>query len=608
MTDANEPLPYASAPVEQPPVIYPDMGPYPRGFRPRRGLNWGYLGLLYTSFYLCRFNLSVANKAISDQYHFSYSEMSRIIFTSTLVYAFGQIINGLITDRIGGKKAMLIGAAGTIIMNVLFGAASVWGILGLFIAIRGIDGYFQSFGAPGMTKIKTAWFAKTERGGFAGIFGFMINLGRLGIFNFGPALLAGFTLFGMVHVGPLHWKWLFWGPSIVCGVVAVAMAFGAKETPEQNGFMPVEAYTPAKPTRATIIRSVIIGTGVALVFGSIFWAYHHQIPVATLTAALNKNDKITAIQISPLREPLVAGKTINMVTTNNSMSVTLSSAAAAGDTTLKVQPLDANSNYTVGETATISKLDAMEMGVLLVAAIIMIFIVLHLMAGAFKPDYAAIKAANAEVSAATRADFSTALKLIVVNPAVWLVAAAYACTGAVRNPIDSWFPRYMQEFHHTAQSSSLFQTLAFCIPIAGSAGSLLSGYISDKLFHGARSPVAAGLYLIEIAIVGFASFFATTPEMGVFFLVALSFTANATHSILGTAAAMDIGGRKMTGFASGVIDSFQYFGASIGLWALGHLLDQYGWKAYFPYMIPFGIIGFCLMVFGRGVISRNSRR
>src|ERR1700734_4020282 len=119
---------------------------YPRGFRPRRGINWGFLGLLYTSFYMCRYNLSVANEAISTQYGFSYSQFSRIIFTSTLVYAFGQIINGLITDRIGGKKAMLIGAAGTIVMNILFGAASVWGILGLFIAIRGVDGYVQSFG------------------------------------------------------------------------------------------------------------------------------------------------------------------------------------------------------------------------------------------------------------------------------------------------------------------------------------------------------------------------------------------------------------------------------------------------------------------------------
>ena len=528
--DCATPNPRDPYSTDSPPPI--DITPrnYPRGFRPRRGLNWGYLGLLYTSFYLCRFNLSVANKSIADQYHFSYGQMSRILFTSTLVYAFGQIFNGLVTDRIGGKKAMLIGAAGTIVMNVLFGAASIWGILGLFIAIRGIDGYFQSFGAPGMTKIKTAWFAKTERGGFAGIFGFMINLGRLGIFNFGPALLAGFTLFGMVRVGPLHWKWLFWGPSIVCGIVAVAMAFGVKETPEENGFLPVESYTPANPTPATIVRSAIIGLIVAVVFVSIFWCYHR------------------------------------------------------------------------------GKLGTMDMGVLVVAAIIVIFIVLHLMASAFIPDPEVVRAAKQDVAAATRADFATAMRLIVVNPAVWIVAAAYSCTGAVRNPIDSWFARYMQEAHHTSQQSSLFQTLAFLIPVAGSAGSLLSGYISDKLFNGARSPVAATLYLIEIAIVAFASFYAGTPERAVFFLVALSFTANSTHSILGTAAAMDIGGRKMTGFASGVIDSFQYFGATIGLWVLGHLLDRWGWKSYFPYMIPFGIIGFCLMVFGRNIIARGSHR
>ncbi len=247
---------------------------YPPGFRPRRGLNWGYLGLLYTSFYMCRYNLTVANKTIADQYGFTYSQMSTVIFTSTLIYAFGQILNGLLTDRIGGKKAMLIGAAGTITMNILFGAASAWGILGLFIAIRGIDGYFQSFGAPGMTKIKTAWFAKTERGGFAGIFGFMINLGRLGIFNFGPALLTGFTLFGMLRVSPLHWKWLFWGPSIICAFVAVGMAFGVKETPEEHGYLPVEDYLPARASR----RALVIGSIAVLVFlavtARLLWLYH----------------------------------------------------------------------------------------------------------------------------------------------------------------------------------------------------------------------------------------------------------------------------------------------------------------------------------------------
>ena len=529
MSEADSTLSYRSSPVEstEPP---PDRGPYPQGFRPRRGLNWGYLGLLYTSFYLCRYNLSVANKSIADQYHFTYFEMSCIIVSSQLVYAFGQIFNGLLTDKIGGKKAMLIGAAGTVVMNILFGAASFASMLWLFIAIRAIDGYFQSFGAPGMTKIKTAWFIKTERGGFAGIFGFMINLGRLGIFTFGPALLVGFTLFGMWRVDPLHWRWLFWAPSIVCTVVAIAMFFGVKETPEENGFYPVEEYRPRAPTAEQIGMRIFVGLLVACLFGSIFalWEYN--------------------------------------------------------------------------------KIGTMDMGVLIVIAIVGIFIVLHVMASAFKPDAEFVRNAKLSAAESTRADLGTAMKMIVVNPAVWIVAGAYACTGAVRQPMDSWFPRYMQEIHHVSTTSTIFQFLGFFIPLTASAGSFLSGIISDKFFAGARAPVAAALYLLETGIVILATIFAVTPWSAAWFFVALSFTCNSTHSILGTAAAMDIGGRRLTGFASGVIDSFQYFGATLGGLALGLILNQYGLTALFPYMIPFGLIGAFLMIFFSGTIARNSHR
>src|SRR5438552_6162934 len=204
---------------------------YPPGFRARRGRNWGFLGLLYTSFYMCRYNFSIANKSISEEFGFNRAQMGSIITTALFAYACGQIINGLITDRIGGKRAMLIGAAGTVVMNILFGAASFAGLLGLFIAIRGVDGYLQAFGAPGMVKINAAWFSHRERGRFAGIFGFMINLGRLIIFQLGPALLAGtiigfvtFTMFGStwklryfptITFTPLHWRWLFWAPSMI---------------------------------------------------------------------------------------------------------------------------------------------------------------------------------------------------------------------------------------------------------------------------------------------------------------------------------------------------------------------------------------------------------
>ena len=186
---------------------------------------------------MCRYNFSIANGAISEEFGFSKANMGAIITTALLAYACGQIVNGLLADRLGGKHAMLIGAAGTVVMNVIFGVASFWGLLWMFVTIRGIDGYLQAFGAPGMVKINAAWFGQRERGRFAGIFGFMINLGRFGIFKLGPALLAGFVFLGLWQIPPLHWRWLFWVPAGITTVMAICMAFIVKDTPEEAGFL-----------------------------------------------------------------------------------------------------------------------------------------------------------------------------------------------------------------------------------------------------------------------------------------------------------------------------------------------------------------------------------
>lgn len=426
---------------------------YPPGFRPRRGLNWGLIGLLYTSFYMCRYNFSIANPSISKEFGFTHGQIGRIITAAMFAYACGQIINGLLTDRIGGKKAMLIGAAGTIVMNVVFGAASFIGLLGLFVAIRGIDGYLQAFGAPGMVKINAAWFQHRERGRFSGIFGFMINLGRLGIFKLGPALLAGFTLVGLVTIPPLHWRWLFWAPSAICAVVAVCMAIWVKQTPEEAGYHNVipDDGGPGDKFETTAVRRVIV--------------------------------------------------------------------------------------------------------------------------------------------------------TIASNPVVWITACAYACTGAVRQAVDQWFPRYMQEVYTLDLNSNHFQLLAFLIPVVASAGSLTSGYVSDIWFKGRRAPVAGVLYFLETCVILLAAQFHTATAATLFFLL-ISFTANSTHSILGSAAPMDIGGRRMAGFALGVIDSFQYFGGSLAGMFLGTLLDK-SLGNYFYFMAPFGAIGGCLMLL---VIWWNKKR
>jgi OPA family glycerol-3-phosphate transporter-like MFS transporter len=118
--------------------------------------------------------------------------------------------------------------------------------------------------------------------------------------------------------------------------------------------------------------------------------------------------------------------------------------------------------------------------------------------------------------------------------------------------------------------------------------------LSDTVFKGRRAPVAAGIYFLETAVILAAAQF-HSPNAAIFFFILISFTANSTHSLLGTASAMDIGGRRMVGFASGIIDSFQYFGGSLAGYFLGRLLDR-SWGYYFYFMAPFGFIGGLLML------------
>jgi OPA family glycerol-3-phosphate transporter-like MFS transporter len=185
------------------------------------------------------------------------------------------------------------------------------------------------------------------------------------------------------------------------------------------------------------------------------------------------------------------------------------------------------------------------------------------------------------------------IRIIASNPAVWICALAYACTGAVRQGIDQWFPRYLSEVYKVDFNSAQFNTVAFLLPLVATLGSLTSGYVSDIFFAGRRAPVAAALYLIETGIILLAAQ-VSTVNAAVTFLVLIAFTANSTHSILGTAAAMDIGGRKMAGFASGCIDSFQYFGSALAGALLGSIVEK-NWGHYFYFMAPFGVVGALLM-------------
>jgi len=204
-----------------------------RAFRRRRALNWLTLGVTYSAMYMGRYNLSFANKALSESFGWDKTQMGTIITAGLSIYGFSAIFNGPIADKIGGRRAMLIGASGTVLFNILFGLGAYLGwiargpvLLTYFASVWALNSYFQSFSALSLIKVNASWFHIRERGVFSAIFGSMIQSGRALIFVLGGLLVTA-----------LPWQWVFFVPALIISVMAFLTYSFVRNSPE-DCFLP----------------------------------------------------------------------------------------------------------------------------------------------------------------------------------------------------------------------------------------------------------------------------------------------------------------------------------------------------------------------------------
>lgn len=218
-----------------------DVGHSPAFLR-RRFLNWFPVGLTYAFLYMARYNLSVA-KDLLDPRLFSKEDFGTVFAVGTLTYGFSFVVNGPLTDKLGGRKTILMAAAGAIVANVCLGAMIVHGmalvgalppdakfvrpgyLLPSLSALYALNMYFQSFGAVSIVKINSAWFHLKERGTFGGIFGILISLGVYFAYDWGRKIGEGISKPAMFFI-----------PSGLLAILSVWLFFMARDTPEKAGF------------------------------------------------------------------------------------------------------------------------------------------------------------------------------------------------------------------------------------------------------------------------------------------------------------------------------------------------------------------------------------
>ncbi len=197
-------------------------------YRTRRILNWFPLGLTYATYYMGRYNFNVVKGQMGSMFHLDKAQMGIIATAGFWTYAVSVLLNGPIADRIGGRKAILIGAVGAIAINLLIGLLFLNGwttkiVVGMSL-LYSVNMYFQSFGAASVVKVNASWFHVKERGVFGGVFGSMISAGYFLALSVGGWILAHFP-----------WYAVFLIPSAAITVMFFVDLFLVKDRPSQAG-------------------------------------------------------------------------------------------------------------------------------------------------------------------------------------------------------------------------------------------------------------------------------------------------------------------------------------------------------------------------------------
>ncbi len=162
---------------------------------------------------------------------------------------------------------------------------------------------------------------------------------------------------------------------------------------------------------------------------------------------------------------------------------------------------------------------------------------------------------------------------ILKRPTIWILGLSSAMMYVTRYAINSWGILYLQE----AKGYTLIEagSIIGVNTLAGLAGCVAYGYISDKIFRARRPPVTLIFGFVEI--LALLVIFFTPPGHPVILTSAFiiyGFTLSGLLAALGGLFAIDISPKKAAGAAMGFIGIFSYMAAGLQDQISGFLIQQ----------------------------------
>lgn len=171
-------------------------------------------------------------------------------------------------------------------------------------------------------------------------------------------------------------------------------------------------------------------------------------------------------------------------------------------------------------------------------------------------------------------------KYVFNNRLLWFIAVANAFVYLVRNGIINWAPTFLQEAKGYTQSEAAWSSGGY--ELAAIPGTLLCGYLSDKVFKGRRAPVTI-IYMVMtlISVLVYWQNPGGSHAVQNVSLWAIGFFIYGPVMLIGVQA-IDLVPKKAAGTAAGLTGLFGYFiGDLLANAALGSIVDKFDWDASF---------------------------
>jgi sugar phosphate permease len=170
------------------------------------------------------------------------------------------------------------------------------------------------------------------------------------------------------------------------------------------------------------------------------------------------------------------------------------------------------------------------------------------------------------------------------SPSFWLVCGLSFGMTLIREAFNTWIPAYLVDAHQLAQGTAAQYSALF--PLLGGVSSVAVGVVTDRIGSGNRvTLMVPAMALCAVALAALA--FGTERHDLTVSLLAIGATAFCLlgpYTLLAGAIAMDMGGRKGSATAAGLIDTAGYAGGTLSGFAVGRLAETGGWAQVFLVM------------------------